>query len=627
MPKGRPAGSLSGQLSSVFEDFSHKVGLYEGSENIWEHKPVDVVQFIEDPRFMNSKFNPSTGIGCFPCVMDDMVSLFGTDPYEVAPIKREAYFSEAIGTGKSTKLAWICLYGSYKLLCLRNPIAWFQMHGGKLLANTKLSIVMLSRTEDNAKEVVFQKANMFVLQSDWFNEFYLPVPDIMSKIVFDAPPKNRKQHKMGKLYKNISIVPGSSSEFSPLGKDLFIAIIDEVTKFQAAQDRGITDGNTDQAEILFNAVKSRVTSRVTDNGLVCCVGNPEHTQDFLERHTEKEAKNPLVHIVKRRSIWSAKQPEFDPNLIGKDGLPIYSHFFFDVVKRRIIPEEIYIRKKARDNTSGILRIPYGPSNQYFEVFRDRPEIALRDYAGIPTEAVGAWWDEPDLLNVRVNKNRTNPIDEKILTPDNPEKHIADWFIRKDLKWHGLHIDLAEVGDSATFALSHPVELDKKKNPKIYLDLIYRYLPNPSNPFQIHLIQDFVDYLWKVKRIPIGLITADQHQSTQLLQTFEAWGLNTEVLSVDKNSKEIMDNLRWAIKEKRLDFFKHGMLMREILGLEKNGQRVEKSRYGTDDVVQAVAGSVWNSMKLALLDDPLQDEWTLENEEIPGETGGSSAEIF
>lgn len=614
-------------LSSVFQDFGHKVGLYEEHERVWEHKPVDIVQFIEDPRFMNSAYNPSTGLGCHPCVMDDLVGIFGMNPEDVAPVKRESYFSEAIGTGKSTKQAWICLYGAYKVLCLRNPIQWFNNHGAKLLPNTKISIVMLSRTEENAKDVVFSKANMFVLTSDWFNEFYLPVPDIMSKIVFDAPPKNRKQHKMGKVYKNISIIPGSSSEFSPLGKDVWIGILDEVTKFQAAQDRTLTTEDTDQAEVLFNALKGRITSRFGDTGHVCCVGNPEHKQDFLERHSTQESDNPKVYIVKRRAIWNAKMPEFDPDKLDSEGKPIFPHFYFDVDKRRILPEEVWERRLARNNTSSILRIPYGPGDQYYEVFRDQPEIAIRDYAGIPTEAIGEWWPEArNILPDKVNKERNNPIDEKNLTPDNPKIDICSDWKRPHLAWYGLHIDLAEVGDSATFCLSHPYGLDKKKNPLIMVDMIFRYQPSQSNPFQIHIMQDFVDYLWKVKKIPIGLVTADLHQSTQMLQTFAAWGLNAEQLSVDKKSKEIFDNLKWTIKEDRLDYFRHDQFFKELANLEKKLNFVEKPMFGSDDVAQAVAGSVWNSMKLALFDPPVGKEWDLDSDN-EWNVVSSSADVF
>ena len=636
-------------LADAFATFGKNVGLFDDNEDdldesrIWEHAPVNIVEFVESPRFMNSKYNPSTGIGAFPCVMDDLVAIFGTDARTVAPLMRESFFSEGVGTGKSTKLAWLTGYMAYKLLCLRNPIQWMNHHGAKLLPNSKISIILISRTEENAKEVVFGKLNQFVAASPWFAEFNPPDAKTMSKIIFDALPHNRNHIKLGKLYKNITLLPGSSSEFAPLGKDLIFGVLDEASKYSAAQDRNLTDEDTDQAEVLYAVVKSRITSRFADNGHLCCVGNPEHAQDFLQRSFKRVAGDPLVYTVQRRSVWSAKQPDYDPDLLKEDGTPVTPHFFFDIEKRRILPEEVYLRRKRRKKNidSEILRIPFGPtptSMQYYDIFRDRPEVALRDYAGIPTSAVGMYWPEAlTILPSRVNKDRVSPIPENNLQPMPEYKddaneipdfsHIID-IVREDWAWYGIHIDLAENGDSAVLVLSHPTELTKKKSPKIKIDLIYRFKPSQLTPFQLRVIRDLVWWLWKVKKFPIGIVSADKWNSLEMLQAFAAEGLNAQKLSVDSRSQELFDTLKWCIIEKRLDFFEFHEFDAEIYGLEKNGKRVEKNKYGSDDVCQGVAGSVWNSTQLAILDLPINDDsWDVENDIMPGENFGSSAEIF
>ena len=143
-------------------------------------------------------------------------------------------------------------------------------------------------------------------------------------------------------------------------------------------------------------------------------------------------------------------------------------------------------------------------------------------------------------------------------------------------------------------------------------MIFRVVPSHQAEFQIDTMQDFVEHLWKVKRIPIGRITADRHQSSQLLQTFRTWKLRAELLSVDLKSKEIFDNLVWTIREKRLNYFPHEVWFREMQGLEKDGpNRIVKPPHGSDDVAQAVAGSVWNSVQLALMDDPEGEIWNVD----------------
>jgi hypothetical protein len=216
-------------------------------------------------------------------------------------------------------------------------------------------------------------------------------------------------------------------------------------------------------------------------------------------------------------------------------------------------------------------------------------------------------------------------------PANPE--IPDFskvidIVREDWALYGIHIDLAETGDSAVLVMTHPVGLTSKKSPKIKLDLVYRFQPSQTNPFQLRTIRDLVWWLWKVKKFPIGLITADKWNSLEMLQAFVAEGLDGQQLSVDTKSQELFDNLKWAIIEDRFDFFAFGDFDREIFGLEKNGKKVEKNKYGKDDVAQGYAGSVWNSTQLAMRDIFDMDEsWELNNEMEPGEDSGSSAEVY
>jgi len=632
-------------LDAAIDSFGESVGVFNSEEEAqWEHTPVNIVEFLESEQFMNVRYNPSTGIGVYPLVLDDLVNIFGTNAFDVAAIKRKSFFSEAVGTGKSSRQAWISLYQTYKCLCLRNPIQWFNANGAKLLPNSKISVVCLSRTEENAKEVVFQKANMACLQSSWFTENYLPDPKIMSKLVFDSMPRNRNLHKPGKVYKNISIVPGSSSEYSVLGLDVLMGSLDEITKFQAAGDRSLTNEDTDQAEVLINALSARITSRFGDLGHLCGVGNPEHLADTLERYSQLYANDPNVYIVKRRPVWAVKVPDFDPDLLDERGEHVFPHFYFDIAKQKIISTEVYNRKKKRDKNinDAIMRIPYGPTKKsqlYYEGFRDRPEIALRDHGGQPTQSVGRWWiDSLTVVPQKVNKKRVSPIPESNLTPrpyynpltpDVPDFSKIIDIVREDWALYGIHIDLAEVGDSATLVMSHPTGRTSKDAAKIKLDLVYRYQPSQLDPFQVSYIRDLVWWLWKVKKFPLGKVTADQYQSLELLQTFTAWELNTEKLSVDTKGLELFDNLKWCITEDRLDYFPFTQFESEIQSLERQGKKVVKNQHSKDDVAQGYAGSIWNSTQLALLEMfEIDDSWELDNEMVPGEDDcSSSAEIF
>jgi hypothetical protein len=487
-----------------------------------------------------------------------------------------------------------------------------QSIGCQLKEDSKIAIMVMARTESNAKEVAYDKVNGLIMHSRWFQDHYLPAPEVNSKIELDAPPRNRFRFDPTKKYKNIHIVPGSSSEYSALGYDIIMGVLDEVTKFAAAQDRTVSDEDKDQAEILFAAIQGRIVSRYEDNGIIICVGNPEYKTDFLERHTEKQTSKEDVYIVKRRAQWHSKMPEFDPDKKLPNGDYKYPHFYFSIPKQRIMPEQL-------KQKSGVIPVPYGPNDMYYELAKHSPEIFTRDYAGYPTAAVGQYASDVELFTAKANSERKSPL----ITgkqPDVPEQWVEPWFERKHIAWHALHFDLGEVSDPAAFCLSHPYGFDSDKNPLIYIDMIYRFEGTPLSPFQIRWVYDWVDYFVNLG-IPIGLISADTHQSTQMLQTFSSKGFETDTLSLDRDRKPY-DNLVQAAMEGRLDFYYHDVLDREYRGLEKQGDKIVKPRHGTDDVFQAVAGSVWQSMRLAVIDPP-------EENSIPGteDEGYSSVDIL
>lgn len=599
-------------LKNLVDDFSEKLGVYD-EDKMWDYEPVNVVQFIEDPQFMDSRYNRNTGTGCRQCVMDDLVSIFGTDPKAIRPLVREAYFSEGVGTGKSTKFSWIVDYFSYKLLCLRDPIKTLRSMGANVDKNTKIALVVLSRTEQNSREVIYAKANAYISKSKWFFDHYWPTPDITSRIEFDAIPKNRNRIDPTKIYKNVCIIPGSSSEYSVLGYDSICVIIDEATKFQAAQDRGLTDEDVDQAEVIYSSASSRIYSRYGNTGLLVCGGNPEHKEDFLERHTQKHQKDSDVYIVKRRSLWNALMPEFNPDLVDKNNKPVFPYFCVDINRRRIVPNIF----KGRE---GVLCVP--DTGEYKKKFSGLIEQAIRDLAGIPTEAVGSYLANPGILMEFENQEREDPM-ERTDTPESPYSSVKPWFKRKDLKWHSLHFDFGETNDAASFVLSHPVKLNENGSPHIYIDLIYRYAGSPERPFIISSMYQWIDYFVNKKRIPIGLITFDSHGSIEMMQTLKLWGYSVENLSIDAKSREVFDLLTQTISEGRLDYFRHDMMYKEYKALERKGDKVVKPRNGSDDVIQAFGGSVWNSVKLALKDDPSSEFWDSENADFTT----SSSQVF
>lgn len=579
----------------------------DSDDRIWDHTPVDIQRFIEDPYYLNLKYNSYTGVGCRQVVMDDMVHIFGMDPYRVASVVREALFSEAIGTGKSFRQAIVASYLTYKLMCLHNPILYLNKHGCQLSPGSKIAIILMSRTEDNAKGVIFSEINSKLIYSPWFNEFAMPNPKITSRLEFDAFPENRNNIEPNRVYKNIHIIPGSSSEYSALGYNIICGEIDEITKFQAAQDRNLAGegGERDQAEVVYSAIKARIINRFGDNGLIVCTGNPEHSSDFLEVHTERYADRSDIYIIKRRSIWASKEPEFDPEAKTKDGKDAYPHFYFSIPRQRIVEE-------ASKNIPGVIAVP----EKYRDIFTDTPEIGIRDYAGYPTSAVGRYITDPFIIEANVNSKRINPL-KLGNVPYPPQDFLEPWFKREHVAWHSAHIDLGEVSDAAAICITHPYGFTAKKEPLIYTDLFIRIQGTPESPVQIEYVMDWILYLNQKLGFSFGKITADRHQSVQLLQNLARYGFSTDFLSVDVDTK-CYDALVQTIRSKRNDYYGHPIAMRELRDLERRGTKVNHPKNLSKDLSDAWAGSVFNSLALASYDPP--------NDILGGNSGNSSAFI-
>jgi len=562
----------------------------DGEVIVWDYEPVNIVQFIEDPYYLNLKESVRQN------VMDDLVTLFGTDPKQVKPNFNYAIFSEAVGTGKTFRMGCAAVYQVYKLLCLRDPIRFFNTLGiqgqPKLARDSKLAVLLMAVTAENARKVIYTEVGNKIANSPWFREHYPPEPHVKTERQFDPTPSDYRK-RTDRVYKNIFIIPGSSSEYSAVGYNVILAVIDEVTLFEDIKDASLTGGASvnDQAEIVYSTLNSRIKSRFLNHGLLVTSGNPKHTEDFLERHIADSEGRKDTYIISRRPVWKSTLPDFDPDATDRRGKIIYPHFWFHLERLEVVKEQFR-------NLPGVIPIPM----QFFDDFKRTPEVAKRDLAGYPTSAVGRVISDPDLVFKNVNSDRDIPIDPSLARPSPPKNYIEPWFKRRDLAWHGIHIDLAEVKDKAAMCLSHPVGHDENGEVLIYTDLILTFQGSPDDPVNPEEIYKWILFLRDELNIPIGKITADKHQSSYLLLQLRASGFETGILSTD-TSNDPYDELIQAIRSGRLDYYNHSLAIQELTNLERRKGKYDHSRSFSKDASDAWAGSVYNSIRLAEISPP------------------------
>jgi hypothetical protein len=574
--------SAMDELADLFDFAAMKEKRAKGEvfDGIWEHEPVGPRAFCQDEEYLG------LGDQMYPVVLQDLVDCF-PDPKELKPTYEEIIFDEAIGSGKSFKLSILATYMAYKLLCLRNPQRTFN-----LAPSSKLAIMNMSVSAGQAKRVVFGEIKNKTDYSPWFQKYYPPNPRIRSELQFDPSP-DVVDASDRRIYKNVFIIPGSSSGFAPLGYNLFCGIIDEATLWRDTE-------NKDYVEEVYSIIRRRVTSRFMDKGLIVLGGSPMYSTDFLERRIKAVSDENLTNVIaRRRSHWDAKYPDYKG-----------PKFLFHLEDCKVFKDaeamqkdRDRVAKRAGDNwktaiaeyDKQIKEIPM----MYYEDFLKNPEGSKRDLGGWPSDAVSAFLSNPSIINENINFEREDPVEapykfKKWFGPANPNA------------WHTIHIDLALTGDACGISMAHPDGWTEEGGVKVFIDFIMRIQGSNESPVQIEDIRQMIYKLTKMG-FPIGKITMDGFQSVDNMQILARKGYFTEYLSLDRNM-DAYEEWKTAYYEYRMDVYDHEHYEKEAKKLEKiKNKKIDHPRGGSKDLTDAVAGVVFNCVELSQWDPPTDDE--------------------
>ncbi len=522
------------------------------SDDVWEFEPVDIEEFLEGEEFLGEYIYATL----FECVKDDIKAIFYGNPRKILEKRRfkEIMFKEAYGTGKSIRAALIACYLIYLILCLRNPAIYFD-----LMPSSKITITNVAVTKKQAKDVVFSKLKSMIDYCPWFrSKGYMYDPNNKLELRFD--PADATRIDPTKIYKNVYVTFGSSSEFSAVGYDVFCAIIDEATAY------GI-EGGMDKAEIIYDTFKGRVASRFAKSGMIVMAGNPHHVDDFLERRLKEAKDDKEIYMIKQRSLWDAKMPDYDGDW-----------FYFNYDKMKVVDEI------ERDKPH-VLKIPV----VFQKEFEISPEKSTRNLAGIALESISRFVTNVDKVDAMfINSGRKNPVEV-----------LEDGTVVFDKKFgpvndglHAVHVDIGVTGDACGIALGHISDF-VKGNPIFYVDCLIRLKGSKSNP---NILEDIRSIIYQLSKLGfnIGPVSLDGYQSTDFIQIMNRKGYDAYLLSVDLKMTPYI-NMRQALYEERINCPVHDFLEHELKTLENiNDKKVDHPLKGSKDIADALCG-VLNSL--------------------------------
>ena len=528
----------------------------------FEERPVGVREFVTGEEFLNGPplsenqyviIEASTQI----YKKSTLYNLYGT---EEAERRFKQTFNEVImqlgkGSGKDYTSTIACAYIVYLLLCLKDPARYFGKPPGDAI-----DILNIAINSTQARNVFFKGFKNRLDKSPWFAGRYNPKMDSVE------------------FKKGITVHSGHSERESWEGYNTLLVILDEISGFAIESNTGNENAKT--ADKIYDMYRGSVDSRFPDFGKLLLLSFPRYKDDFIQ----KRYKDVLAQYETVTREYTFKIDEDLP-----DGLP-ENHFTVEWEEDHIVSYR-YPRVFAMKRPTWEVN-PTRHIEDYKTAFMANPVDALSRFACMPPEAVDAFFKSKEKIE--------NAFREMNVAIDETGR-FAPWFKPDDNHQYFIHVDLAQKHDRCAVALAHvdhwKVQRIMGQNnipaPFIVVDAIRYWTPTADKSVDFTEVKD---YILDLKRMgfDIRMVTFDRWNSHDMMEQLKTYGLKSETLSVAKKHYE---DMALAVYEDRVLGPHNDILIKELLKLRINKDKVDHPRQGSKDLADAVCGAIYNAMSL------------------------------
>ena len=529
-------------------------GYSQTLRDIWlvdyEEIPVSIDEFICNPKYLGKV----TGNGSliYPFWKEQYREIFDASKnYE------EMVFTGAIGIGK-TRTGVICLcYLLYRLMCLRNPNAYFN-----LLEGDKITIFFLNITLDLARGVGYNTMHEFLMASPWFMERGTVTG--VKNLVYNPP-------------KNIIIEYGSSGGHG-LGKAIFAAMLDEVD-FKKAGMKGTSALDASSAIMeAYRIIKGRISSRFIKKGVLYgklfLVSSKKSEHDFLEQYVKKMYNEKMLVIDKPQWVVKPKGTFSEvtfPVAVGNKSL-----------KSMVLPDDITEEERKAYIKQGYQIIDV-PENFRHE-FKLDINTALMDKAGISIIGATTFFNY-DMFSQCYIKDYKNPFSADILTIGlHDDLQIYDFFeidkvpLQVRAMPQFIHVDASLTGDKTGISdvgvsgIKESMIYDGA-NETIVNEMTYKHifsvdiLAPHGTEISFEKTRKFIYYL-RSQGFNIVGVSLDGFQSADTRQALELQGYDATIISLDRSPQGYL-SLRSAMNDKRIGLIQIDLLETELIQLQRD----------------------------------------------------------
>jgi hypothetical protein len=344
------------------------------------------------------------------------------------------------------------------------------------------------------------------------------------------------------------------------GYEVMTVILDEISAFKTDNELKGDVRSKGSASAIYNMSKLSVMSRFPEVGKCILLSFPRYKGDFIQqRYDGSIEKN-------EPKTWAIKAATWEVN---------------PTIERHQLESE-YIRN---------------------------PVEARARFECEPPHMEDAFFRDADLVRSAFNFGE-DPLDE--------DGAYKKWFNGSDNYTRFIHVDLALKRDRAALAMVHCPGLKEintglgvERLPVLNVDLVKSWEAKPGAEINFASIRGLIIDL--CRRFSVAIVSFDQWQSVEMIQSLKGMGINADFHSVKKTD---YDTLMTSIYDKRLrGYWNHILVEDELLKLKLlNGTKIDHPTSGSKDLADSVAGAVFQSVQHIQIDQEIEIEFGMFSQE-------------
>lgn len=551
-------------MRTSFEDFED---LLKNDDLVEEPVPVEV--FLHDKKYLNIKLVSELQQTIIERASQiylphTLTELYGEE--KATQIWEQETVSEIVaqcgkGSGKDFSSRCAFLYTIYKLHCLKDPLGYYgKAHG------TYIDLLNLAVNAEQAERVFFQPLKNMMTGSEYFR----------NEVAFELKKKEVEFYD-----RPIRLFSGNSESEAWEGLDLMLVVLDEIAAFKTDSMLQGERAQRLSASAIYKMSKLSVMSRFPDVGKCILLSFPRFRDDFIQQRYAESAGEPKVYRLKAKT-W--------------DMNPL-------ITRAQLEPEYV------RNPIDARARFECEPPEMIDAFFRD-PERVRACFQGKWVVSDEGTEDE-----------RRKLIEVPELNPINDNGTFKEWFKRNsgDDYPRFIHVDLGQVRDRAALAMCHVPGTRRIETgfgtyenlPVVKMDLIHSWEAGPGQEIDFAGIREFIALL--CKKFPVSLVTFDQWQSVDMIQSLNRRGIYSEMQGVKIAH---YDNLATCFYDGRFaGYFNHVLVEDELLKLQVlENRKIDHPSTGSKDLADALAGAAWSACQYADIDAEIEiDIWGAEDD--------------